>query len=197
MSSKPLYGFRFAEIHLGDTLQLIAYRELGDANRWAELIAFNGLVAPFLAAVASVGVLAYGDYIRVPASTPVVETTTSAAKVFGIDVMLINGDLAFSAGDFAVVVGRDNLRQAIGSLLVSDRGDLIFHPDYGTQIRRMLGSVNGPAAELLAESYTRSALLADPRVKSVNKIVVTSLGDSIGLSVEITPVSGQSMQITV
>jgi predicted Zn-dependent protease len=44
---RPLNGFRLVEIKYGDTLQELAARELGDANKWRDIIAINDLLPPY------------------------------------------------------------------------------------------------------------------------------------------------------
>ena len=79
-----LTGYRFADTRRGDTLQLISYRELGDASLWTQLIAYNKLVYPFITddpTQVQPGVLLTGSQILVPAPVPVISSTTDPAKV--------------------------------------------------------------------------------------------------------------------
>ena len=39
---------RSVEVRFDDDLRTIAYRELGDASRWTELVVLNGLVPPYI-----------------------------------------------------------------------------------------------------------------------------------------------------
>lgn len=195
---RPLTGFRFAEILFGDTLQSIAARELGDATRWVELIAINFLVPPYLADQTAVGVLAYGGQILVPAPSPIISTATDPDRVFEKDILLgRDGSLSDLNGDFAVVSGRDNLRQAIKNRVETERGELIYHQDYGSLVRRLIGAVNGPTAALLAAQYVSSAVLGDPRVAKVTKSVAQVNGDVISVSLEFQPVVGRQIELEV
>lgn len=199
MNERPLSGFRFVEIQRGDTLQTIAARELGDASRWAELIAYNGLVPPFVtddAASARAGVLLSGSLLRVPAPVPVITTTTDPDKVFEVDVALdVRGQMTVENGDFSVVSGRANLRQALKHRVITDRGELMFHPNYGSLIRRLIGAVNGPTAALLAAQFAKSAIQADPRIKQVTQSTADVVGDVINVSVEAQPVVGRVVDV--
>jgi phage baseplate assembly protein W len=200
MNQLPLYGYRFVETRHGDSLQVIAARELGDANRWQELIAYNGLVPPFITdnpAQATPGVLLSGGLIRVPAPQPVVTTTTDPDKVFGIDVQLDKGALVIIGGDMAVVSGRANLRQALKHRVETDRGELMFHPTYGSRIRRLIGTVNGPTAGMLAAQYAKAAVETDDRVKQVTVAQASIDGDTIRVDVEAEPVVGRIVDLTV
>lgn len=197
---KPLYGFRFVEIRYGDTLQAIAARELGDAALWYQLIALNGLVPPFITddpSQVTAGVLQSGGALKVLAPQPVVTTTTDPEQVFQNDILLDQyGNLSTSSGDFAIASGLDNLHQALVNRIETDRGELIFHTNYGSRVRRLQGAVNGPTAALLAAQYAKSAVQADPRVAQVIQAVANVSGDSIEVSVEVQPISGRVVNIT-
>lgn len=196
----PLTGYRFVDTRRGDTLQIIAYRELGDASQWPLLIAYNKLIYPFITddpdAVVP-GVILTGSQILVPAPVPVISSTTDPTKVFEIDVALdANGLLQADAnGDLAVVSGVANLAQALENRIETDNGELIFHPEYGTLVRQLLGAMNGPNAGLLAAQYDTAAVLLDPRVQSVDQSVVNISGDQADVQMEVIPIVGRSVQI--
>lgn len=196
-----LTGYRFVDTRRGDTLQVIAYRELGDASQWPLLIAYNKLVYPFITddpTQVTDGVILTGSQILVPAPVPVIQSTTDPTKVFEIDIALdVNGLLqADENGDFAVVAGVANLSQALENRVTTDNGELIFHPEYGTLVRQLIGAMNGPNAGLLAAQYDTAAVLLDPRVQSVEKSVVNIAGDDIDVEMEVIPIVGRSVQLT-
>lgn len=196
---RPLHGFRFVEIRHGDTLQAIAAREIGDASRWTDLIAYNDLVPPFITddpAQARTGVLLSGSMIRVPAAAQMASASSDPDRVFERDIRLEDGVLVAQNGDFAVASGRDNLRQAIKHRIETERGELLFHPEYGSRIRVLLGAVNGPTASLLAAEYARSAVLADPRIRQVTQSVAEVEGDVVRVSVEAQPIAGRVIEVT-
>jgi phage baseplate assembly protein W len=196
---RPLSGYRFVQTHRGDTLQAIAARELGDAAQWYTLISINGLVPPYITDDASqvkAGVLLSGDSLMVPAPVALTSTTSDANEVFGTDVELRNGLLATARGDFSLVSGRANLHQALSNRLDTERGDLLWHQDYGSRHRELIGTVNGPTAGLLAAQYAKAALQADPRVQSIKNSSAAVAGDVVSVSVEVQPISGQSMSVS-
>src|ERR1019366_7489071 len=124
---RQLYGYRFVATHFGDTLPVVAARELGDAARWTEIIALNDMVYPYLTdsigAVAP-GVFLTGTYITVPSSSPSAASNDPNA-VFGQDVMLAaDGGLEVVNGDISLVSGPENLSQALNNLLKTDTGEL-------------------------------------------------------------------------
>jgi phage baseplate assembly protein W len=190
-------GYRQAEIQHNDTLQRMALRELGDAAKWMEIANLNGLVDPYITGdelVASDRVALYGDLIWVPAATPMVSSLTSPELTFDQDVSLINGALTSDGSDFNLSYGIDNLKQALSHRIGTDKKDLLFHPQYGCDVRRLIGGLNSPVAEILAASYIERALRGDPRVKDVPSCLATVSGDSIFVEAEVIPIDGRRLQ---
>lgn len=198
--NKPLFGYRFADTYRGDSLQVIAAREMGDATQWQTLIDYNGLIPPYITddpSQAGPGVILTGAMILVPAPVPVATVTTDPNAVFGTDMKLINnGQLAVANGDFDVVSGRDNLKQALGNRVETPRGGLLMHQDYGSLHPRLIGSVNGPTSGLLAAKYVEAAVQADSRVQSVISATATITGDVTAIEVEAQPIAGTSIQFS-
>lgn len=198
--TREINGSRFVETNRGDTLQAIALRELGDGARWPELVAFNNLLPPFItddASVAGPQVLLTGALIRVPAADNIVDANVDADLVFERDVLLDGaGQPSVAGGDFALVSGVANLHQAIVHRLTTDRGELPFHPEYGSLLRRIVGSVNGPTAGLLAASYAKSAVQEDSRISSVTSAEAQVSGDSVTVTVVAEPIVGRAIDVT-
>lgn len=196
---RPLFGFRFVQTNRGDSLQLIAARELGDASRWAELIAINKLLPPFItddAAQVVPGVILSGKQILVPAPVAAVTTTTDPDAVFESDVMMgDDGSLLTDGFDFVVVSGSPNLKQALKNRINTDLGDLLYHQDYGCDVRRLQGMVNGPTAALIGANAVKTSVSADPRVARVIGAVAIVSGDRINISAEADTVAGRSIGV--
>lgn len=197
---RPMAGFRFALTRVGDTLQAIALRELGDAARWPELISYNDLVPPFLVddpSLAARGVLVTGSALLVPAATMAAQQTDPDA-VYGTDVALDKyGRVSVTAdGDFDTVSGLPNLKQAISHRLDTERLELIFHPDYGGDARRLIGLVNGPTRGLVGARAARATVEKDPRVARVQKARADVAADVINISVEFETVTGHTTDAT-
>jgi phage baseplate assembly protein W len=189
---RPLVGYRFVLTQYGDTLLSVAARELGDASQWSTIIALNGMVYPYLTddpAKAGTGVFLNGGYITVPGSTPGADTNDPNA-VFGTDILLQNGLPIFVNGDIGTVSGVQNLKQALTNALDTDQGELLFHQTYGTEIRKLLGTMNNHAAVLLAAQYASDTVSADPRISSITSSVGTLVGDAISVTVIAPTVQG-------
>jgi phage baseplate assembly protein W len=196
---RPIGGFRFVEVRRSDTLQQIAARELGNAARWPEIVGLNGLLPPFITddpALVREGVVLSGQFLRVPAAVAAISAEAAPEDVFGRDAKLAGGLLGVAAGDFEVISGSDNLRQALQHAIETERGELIFHPDYGCLLRQIIGTVNGPTAAILAAQYAKATMLADARVERVSRAEAFVAGDAVTVQVEVLPVTGKAIDLT-
>lgn len=192
-----LTGYRQVELRWEESLQRLAARELGDAQKWIDIANMNGLKPPYVTGDpidASDTVALYGDVLWVQSATPMVSSTGTPHQVFDQDVQLTNGKLTATNGDFDISFGVDNLTQALRHRMSTDKLELTFHPEYGCNIRALIGGLNSSVAELLAISYVTAALRADVRVKDVTSCTVTVTGDQIYAAAEIVPISGRALQ---
>lgn len=187
-------SYRLAEIHHGDDLQAIAARELGDANRWPELVWLNTLTHPYITTDerrAGPGVLLAGGFIKVPAPAGVWTDDAERGQVFERDCAMTNRMLSVDAGgDLAVVSGVDNLRQQLQHRLDTPRGQARRHPGYGNMAPRLKGRVNGPTAGMLAAEYVKAALQADYRVSRVDSSTAQVQGDAIRVTARAVAIEG-------
>lgn len=199
--TKQYTGFRFAPTRRGDTLQLIALRELGDANEWAKLAWFNDLLPPFITddpAESSSRILLAGEQIRIPSAA--VETdaeATNADNVLLTDCALVGRRLMADSttGDFVLVSGRENLKQAISHRISTDPGELIYHPAYGCKLQRRKGGKNNAVMGLIGRMDAQDALTQETRLKRINRITVTSSGDALIVKADVSPISGESVTV--
>lgn len=80
--------------------------------------------------------------------------------------------LAFSesrTGDLDTVVGVENMKQQLQARLLTPRGALMLHPDYGSDIHNLFG-LNIPETATLIEMDVLRTLNSDNRVKSATLI---------------------------
>jgi hypothetical protein len=189
--------FRLATVNHKDTLQKIAYRELGDANRWTELVWINNLIAPYLTGddeIASDRVLLYGSKIKIPVSSSF--NANRDAQVYERDILLRNGRMVDNgAGDVLVVSGTSNLKQQLKNRLNTAIGKLMRHKDYGHSSWSLLGRVNGPIAGMLASQYAKTALLSDYRTSSVKSSSATISGGAVNVTARIVTIAGDEIDI--
>lgn len=195
-TTKPIAGFRQAPTNVGDTVQAIALRELGDASRWYDLVHVNGLVPPYLTddlSAAGPSVLLAGQQsIKIPAPAPPASGVADATSVFGTDMSLAGGRLAAAAGgDFLTVAGVPNLTQALTNRLATHLGDLTYHPQYGCDVYRLLGQGGTATANLFAAAQVAKAVRADARVARVVDAVAVLRGDGITATATAITVDGK------
>lgn len=192
-------SYRLAEIHHADDLQAIAAREMGDANRWPELIWLNSLSYPYVTndeSRAGEGVLLAGTFIKVPSAVGAATDDADRGQVYERDCRMALRQLqSDDSGDFAIVSGSDNLKQQLQHRLDTPRGQARRHPEYGGMQHRLKGRVNGPTAGLLAAEYVKSALLADYRVARVESSTATVQGDSTKVTARAVAIKGGVVDI--
>lgn len=197
--TREVQGFRYVVTQVGDTLQALCAREIGDATVWAEIAAFNGLKPPYIVddpELVVPGVVVSGSQIRLPAPTSFVSAATDPEAVFLVDIQLSKGRMQFGAnGDLTMLSGRDNLRQALVHRIVTPRGELVMHADYGSLLSRILGAANGPTARLLAGQYARAAVLADSRVSAVRQPKATVNGDVVTVELDAETIAGKIVNV--
>jgi phage baseplate assembly protein W len=193
---KQIAAFRLAQTRVGDTLPVIAARELGSAASWPDLATLNGLLPPWITddfASASPTVLWAGQQtIKIPASAPPPSGVSDPNTVFGTDVALPNGRFVFTAtGDLATISGTANLAQALRNRLMTPLGELIRHLLYGCDVFKLLGTGSTATTNLLAATLVARAVRRDQRVARVENATGTIQGDTITVTATAVSVDGK------
>lgn len=200
---KPLPTFRLAKTHYGDSIQDVAMRELGDENRWIELVWLNNLIDPYLtddAALSTSRVLLTGSLIRVPSNydSGVLIGDESLGNTYERDIRMVNRRLVLDeTGDIAVVGGANNLKQQLQHRINTPRGQLRRHPEYGCRIHELRGKVNGPLAAHLAREYLKTTINAEYRISRIIALSASSEGDTIRAAATGEAIAGDSIDLTV
>lgn len=191
--STPTYT-RWADVQPGDSLRRIALRELGDALRWIELANINQLRPPYIidslnAADRQRATLLWGDRIAIPIGS-VAETVQIADDVLGIDAALPQGRVAATdSGDWSIISGNANLRQALAHRLKTPTGDLLAHPEYGCDTQLLLGLRNQRSQQALLIGTVRRAIAQDPRVARTDQVRTAAQGDQLHVQAHVIPVN--------
>lgn len=183
----------------GDTLWAVAARELGDAQRWHELIWLNHLTPPYLTDdpnAASATVLLTGTPLRLPGPATLPTTAVDDAAVFGTDLDLTGGLLHAVDGDLGLVAGVPNLVQALRHVLNTDIGELRFHPTYGCGVHRLLGARATPDTLQLAQTLVYRAVQADARIARVVSATTDISGDILNVDLSAMAISGEVIHVS-
>jgi len=182
-------------VKVGDTLQTLAARELGDVQQWRDLATLNGLRPPYIIpsideADRTANTLIWGDTIMVPS---VGDTSAlTGGGVYGLDPWVIDGQLIGGEnGDLALAGATENLGQALQHRIYTPYRSYLPHPTYGCEIHGLLGIRNRPAVALLAAGFVRLAILRDPRAAEV-KTGARAVGDRLLVPATVTPVMSDS-----
>lgn len=182
-------------IQAGDTIHRIALRQLGSADQWWVLVRMNRLVYPYLdtsAASRHPGVLGVGDTLLIPgnAADPAIRRVSGSEDGAGVQYDVLLGtdiDLAFgelapsSVGDVRTVAGLQNLVGALERRLGTRKGELPYHPTYGSHLEQHIGRPHDAARQILIKNEVVQTCLADPRITSVSRVQVADDQDHVAI----------------
>ena len=115
----------------------------------------------------------------------------------GVDFALvpgrdIRGRPTADVHDLAAVRGRDNLGQALIVRLLTPLGGLaaLGHPGFGSRLGELVGRLNDEQTRNLARLYTLQAVTEEPRVQSVEALLVSAVPgqpDRIRIELSVMP----------
>lgn len=71
-------------------------------------------------------------------------------------------------GDLALAKGKDNIVQTLKLRLLTPKGSLILHPNYGSNLQSLVGEKNTQETAEEINSTIEEELQADPRIRSAN-----------------------------
>lgn len=179
---------RWSEVRGGDTLRIVALRELGDGMRWIEIARLNDLRPPYITpstdpAERAPDTLIWGDRILLPRAPDLTPITALDEDLYGADLDLGDGLLrADEAGALRMKAGGRNLEDALIRRVRTPTGELMAHPRYGCDAAAVLGFKMREIAIVMAAGYVRGAVLADPRVESLVRFAVAAEGDALKIA---------------
>lgn len=97
------------------------------------------------------------------------------------NILQLDGD---NRGDLAVVAGEDNVKQSIIAHLLTPKGALLLHPDYGSDLHKLFQPGTVQNALLIDDEISRT-MLTDGRISSVKKLSSTLSGTNYSSSWEV------------
>jgi phage baseplate assembly protein W len=177
-------------IVMGDTLQTIAQRQLGDASLWMKIAEDNNLSYPYIAKQSSPGVLSPGDTIVLTLEDNIVNDAPSLGsdlKLASDRFSLTNGrggDLTVVAGDYELVHEEECLTQDTFHRLSTPVGTIPYHPSYGSELVELIGRKKDINWKKKAELEISRTAKCDPRVTEVLDITVDDMAS--GARIEYT-----------
>lgn len=186
------------QIHVGDTLQSISQKLLGDASKWHTIAVLNNLDYPFVSQVPIAGKVtkSSGDVIYVPVSTLDTETSEVLLQdpnfaALGTDLDLEDGELGLDInGDLRLVSGVDNLYQDLMNRLSTEVGTLTYHPEFGSKFTVVVGNKTNRHWLDKASVEIAKVFKSDPRVIDVKDLEVNQIADAVYLKCTIIHISG-------
>ena len=99
--------------------------------------------------------------------------------------------------DLELLSAADNLKQALLLRFLTSVGELapLGHPGYGSRLSELIGELNTETNRNRAKLYVLQALAAEPRVKEVRSVQVTTNRANparIDIAIELTPVDSDT-----
>jgi hypothetical protein len=183
-----------------DTLESIALRAFGDANKSGLLADLNGLRYPYIARTGGDGVLRPGDYLILPdGATGSTGTFSDPSvdldeRVYGRGVALDSeGDWKRSADGQGVdeVVGLDCVKQGLKVRFQTVQGSNPCAPTMG--MPEVVGEETGDAT---TQAFSVSALWQanrDDRVREVRSLTVIDDGATLGFDAQVRLVTSEDI----
>lgn len=119
-------------------------------------------------------------------------------QVGGEDLeLLLDGDISDDGmGDLGSVIGVENIAQAIRHRLMTPRGSLLKHPDYGSDIHSLIGRGYLPYINSLIEVYIHDALRSDDRFRDVVVHSIAISGTTITVEISVYVVQADQHMTT-
>jgi len=93
--------------------------------------------------------------------------STSDIALYGADLFIDkDGDIKLTPQDeFKIVQGIDTLTQAINTRLKSILAELSLHPNYGSELKTVIGNKSVISILSIVKQFVRKTLLQEPRIK--------------------------------
>lgn len=185
-------------VEVTDTIQFIATKY--NCN-WIDIVRLNNLSYPYLSSdfTGNVvnGVAGVGSLLILPIKKEVaIKITTSIEdKVFGCDLKFsrnyynhLEPSNLEASTDIHKVKGLENLSQALTSRLTVEKGDLVLHPEYGTELRHHIGKPMTKQRLIRIKLEIIRSLSQDHRIQKIKDVRVEGNLGSIYIEVDVVPI---------
>lgn len=172
----------------GDTLYSISTKYFGDISNALTIAVINELDYPFIDTNldskydSETKVARMGDVLIVPIELQASDAIEDIGEEnsFGIDLVLTTNKFAISfgqhgefmhkQGDLRVTTGRETLVQDLIHRLMTEKGTLLLHPGYGSDLPLMIGEKMYAGWEQKVIVEITKTFLSDVRVESVENV---------------------------
>ena len=183
----------------GENLLSVAHSVYGDATRWHEIAQSNHWLD---AHTTKNGYPANaGTHLRIPTDefTPTLSLSprlNNGGSSLLADLQLMNGDLNLIGGtDLNMVQDTSNIVQAIINRVNTELDELLLDQGYG--VTSLIGtSINQNLLTFIASEYAFQ-ISSDERILSVNQVKAVANGDKIDVSLSVTPINSQTINLNI
>jgi phage baseplate assembly protein W len=123
--------------------------------------------------------------------------SSSTPSVFGRSLVLSDGDLLLTAGDFQIIAGRDNFFQGMRNMINTPAGSDIFNVRYGFDLLSCLSAPQSPSVikQLIKLNIVKS-LSTDNRIRQIEDIAFDDEPRFYELNPESDPDANQKIRET-
>lgn len=176
----------------GESLLDIAAKVLGSRGAWTQLAALNETSSPFFLGDGTP--IGPGVTVLVPVGGVSALSTVDARELFGVDLLVVEGDLVASndLDDVRTVAGDALYEQAIDLRLRSERGESRIFPRWGTWgVGELLDEVQALAWPYQIADQVRR----DPRTATVAEPRPLATGASLDVELQVVTVAGGRVQV--
>lgn len=206
-------GYITHSIQVGDSIQRLAI--MYQIDDWRSIVYLNNLEYPYIdSEIGSTtyqdnpNVLKVGNSVLIPSTyfSPILAQSDMSdleKRAYGCDLDIYyfddsselgvrleeRGELSSQNGDLKIAEGIRNLRQRLIIRLSLNKGSLILHPEFGSELSKLIGLKSTIQTLIKMKLEVQRCILSDPLIKGVSNIVVTKLDEgNIMVECSIIPV---------
>ncbi len=113
-------------------------------------------------------------------------------KYLGTDIALDeNGDILVKNGDISIISDIDCLQANLLDRLLSVKGDLILHPDWGADLEKYVSQPLSARLKSILLAEVKFQILDDPRVKEILALDVEEMDRGLKITAKVITQGGQ------